>query len=133
LGGGASGPGRCKAGHGALPDQLFLELSKRAEDVEDQPSARGRRVERLDEADKSNAAFLEVADNVDEMPKTAPKTIQTPTPRAVAWSGALQRTHETRSLLNGPRGTVHEDAVHTGPLKGVEPECFVLPAVEMRG
>jgi len=115
-----------RPGHGALADELALELSQAGEHVEDQPPAGRAGVDLLGEADQGDAALFEVVYDVDQVPQRPSEPVQPPHHQAVPGSGALQRTRQTRTVLDRPGGMVYEDAVHSGPLKGVQLQGLVL-------
>jgi len=52
---------RLQPGQGSVADQVALELGQRPEQVEHQPSTRGRRVDRLLERPEPDAPLVEVA------------------------------------------------------------------------
>ncbi len=74
----AAGSGGLKAGHGALSNQAALELSQRSEDLEYQPAARGRGVNRLLQAPEPNSSILESLNCLDQVLERPPQAIQSP-------------------------------------------------------
>ena len=65
-----------EASMGAFPDQIALELGKRAEDVEHQHPARRGGVDLLGERAETHAARRQIADFLDQVARRAPKTIE---------------------------------------------------------
>ena len=94
--------------------------------MEDQPAAGCAGVDLFGEADQGDAALLEVAYDVDEVPQGPSEPVQPPHHQAVGGSGALQRTRQPRTVLDRPGGMVYEDAVHSGPLERVQLQGLVL-------
>ena len=59
-------------------DQVTLEFSKSAEDMEDKPSTRRDSIYRLRQASESDSAFLQLHKQLNEMLQRASQVIQTP-------------------------------------------------------
>lgn len=74
----ATGPGGLKASHRAFSNQVPLKLSKRSEDLEDQPAPRGRGVNRLLQAPEPNSSILESLDCLDQVLERPSQAIQSP-------------------------------------------------------
>ena len=72
--------------------------------MEDQPPAWCAGVDLLSEADQGDAALLKVVHDVDQVPQGPSEPVQSPHDQAVAAPGALQRTRQTRSVLDRPGG-----------------------------
>ena len=79
----AASPGRRKACECPLPDEVPLELSERSEDMEDQLPPARTGVQLLLQALEVDATALQVLDGVDEMPKRAAETVQSPHDKGV--------------------------------------------------
>src|SRR5450755_548367 len=93
----------------ALTDQLALELSDRAEDVEYQAPGGGRGVDALGQAAKPELPALKLADQLDQMPQRAADAIQAPHHQGVlAVAQLLQRPLELRPLRKRSRRGVAE-------------------------
>ena len=63
-------------GDDAIADQVPLELGDRRQDVEQQPAARGRRVNRLVEHDQVDAEGLEIPRQRHQVPRGARQTVK---------------------------------------------------------
>ena len=63
---------------GPLADDRTLELGERSEDVEDQPIAGGRGVDRLGERAQADLAPLELLDGLDQLPDRAGEPVELP-------------------------------------------------------
>jgi hypothetical protein len=65
-----------KPRHGALADQVALELRERAEHVEDEPAAAGRRVDALVQRTKPDVSIAELVHGVHEVDQRAAEPVQ---------------------------------------------------------
>jgi len=83
-------------------------------------------IDLLGEADQGDAALLKVVYDVDQVPQRPSEPVQPPHHQAVAAPGALQRTRQTRTVLDRPGGTVDEDPVHLGLMERVQLQGLVL-------
>src|SRR5512135_454440 len=77
-------PGGGQSGLGALPDQVTLELSERAEDMEHQLAAACRGVDLLLQGLEADAPLLQHGDGVDEVAQRAAQPVQPPDHHGVA-------------------------------------------------
>lgn len=91
--------GSGQPGLGALADQVALELAQRAEDVEDEPSARRGGVDAFGQRPEADATRFQRGDCLDEVWHRAPEPIQTPDGQHVAGAQVGQRISQA-----GPEG-----------------------------
>ena len=80
------GPGGGETCHGAVPDELPLELSQGTEDVDHQPPAGGAGGDGLGQADERNVAGIQCLHRLDEVLEGPPKSVQPPNDDGVARS-----------------------------------------------
>src|SRR3990172_3225401 len=106
-----TGASRGEPGHGALADEIPLELSERPEDVEDQLSGAGGGVDVLVEGTETDAARLELANNLDEVAKRPADAIELPDHERVALARVGERVVEAGPLRLRAAGHVGADAL----------------------
>ena len=82
--------GRCKTSAGALLYQVALELTQCTEQVEDQPSARRRCVDRLRQGAEPNSAYRQLRHCLDQMWQRAAKAVELPDDQHVAVAHVLE-------------------------------------------
>src|SRR3954452_2841461 len=109
-----SGSRRLEASHGALPDQLALELGQGREDAEDQPAAGGRGVElgALTSQDaQADAAVAEILHRVDEMSQVTAEPVELPDHEDIALAQRLEARRKPRPVVTLSGGLVLIDVV----------------------
>jgi len=111
---------------GAFPDDVAFELGKRPEDLEDQPPARRRRVDRLLETSEPNAPLLQLADSINKVLQRAAEPIEPPNDKGVAGAGVVERRLQPGALRLGARGFVVEGARTASGIKGIPLQIEVL-------
>ena len=80
----AAGAGGFASGRRALADQLALELRQGGEQVQLQPPGGRVGVDRLGQRPERDLAFLQLADELDEVPEASAEPIQPPDDERVA-------------------------------------------------
>jgi EAL domain-containing protein (putative c-di-GMP-specific phosphodiesterase class I) len=98
----AARPCRRQARHGALGDQLALELGQRGEDAEDQLAGGGRGVDGRTVAGQhlqADTAPGQVVHGVDQMAQVAPEPIQFPHHQRIPFAQRLQAARQAGAIL----------------------------------
>jgi hypothetical protein len=85
------GPGRGKAGLGALADEVALKLGKSAEDVEDELPTTGRGVDLLGEALEADALAVKLRNRLDEVLQGPAEAVQAPHHQGVPFPQVRER------------------------------------------
>lgn len=111
-----AGPRRGETVHRALRHQRVLELSDRADDLEEQPADRRRGVDPLIEHDEVNAALLEMLGELDQMLQRAPEAIKLGDDELIAGAvGGQESVLQLRSFGELARGGLDEDLLASLP------------------
>ena len=93
---------------GPLPNQVSLKLGQRRKEVEDQPAARGGRVELLLEATKASPALVQRLDRLNQVRQRSSQPIQLPHHQRIAGPAGCERGLEPRSVAFDLAGRIRE-------------------------
>jgi hypothetical protein len=109
-----------------LADQVPLELRQRAEDVEDELAAAGRRIDRLPDAAEADLLGLQGGDRLDQVLERAAQAIELPDDQGVARAEERQRLGQAGAFILDPAGDVGEDPLAAGPREAIALEVEAL-------
>lgn len=123
-------PGRScgEAVTGALPDEVTLELTNRAEHVEHEPAARRRRVDALIQDHEISTLPGEVSGQVDEVRHRPGQSVQPGGHQNVAGAQVIQQSRELAAVPVSTGRDVRPDPGAPGRLERV-----VLPVETLTG
>src|SRR3954452_21427291 len=110
----ASGSRCLEASHGALPDQLALELGQGREDAEDQPAAGGGGVDlgALTSQDaQADAGVAEILPRIDEMSQVTAEPVELPDHEDIALTQRLEACGKPWPVVTLSRGVILIDVV----------------------
>jgi hypothetical protein len=111
---------RVESGAGSLADEVALELSKRAKNMEDEPSAWRCGVDRFSERAEADTPRFQGVHRLDQMRQRAAEAIKLPYRQNVAVPHEAQRGIQSGSVGFGSGRLVFEYARATGLGESVE-------------
>jgi hypothetical protein len=96
-----AGAGRGETGHGALAEEVALELGQGGEDAEHEPPGDARGIDAAGQHPEADAAGLQRAHQLHHMGERAADPVQLPDHERIAGADHVQRTGEAGSVGDG--------------------------------
>jgi hypothetical protein len=120
------GPGRCKAGAGAFPDDGALKFRQRPKEMKDQRATGRAGVDGFGQRAQADLAAVQRLDRVEQLPQGPRQPVELPDHQRIIGPHIVEGGLQLRPVALGAAGFLRIDACAARRLEGIELQGEIL-------